>query len=202
MGPILVRHDGRRLDPRTAYRWVRAVGERAGLDRIHPHVLRAAFIMAALDAVVPLRDVQIAARHADPRTTTIYDRRRQNYDRLRRRRLRHQRLIPERVRSSGAPLGISIRHTAQGEPSMTLGDRRIRSSGSSRRPVWWHGYRGVVTARVVRRWTIEEFFRDAGPPTDDDVPIALDGRRLDTPDKVIAYIDEINRNRATAHRDG
>lgn len=25
---------------------------------------------------VPFRDVQIAARHADPRTTTIYDRRR------------------------------------------------------------------------------------------------------------------------------
>jgi hypothetical protein len=29
--------------------------------------------MAALDAGVPLRDVQIAARHANPRTTTIYD---------------------------------------------------------------------------------------------------------------------------------
>jgi integrase/recombinase XerD len=38
-------------------------------------------IMAALDAGVPLRDVQIAARHADPRTTTVYDRRRQNFDR-------------------------------------------------------------------------------------------------------------------------
>jgi len=40
-------------------------------------MLRAAFIMAALDAGVPLRDVQIAARHADQRTTTVYDRRRQ-----------------------------------------------------------------------------------------------------------------------------
>jgi len=80
-GPILRRHDGDRLDTRTAYRWVRAVGKQAGLDRIHPHMLRAAFIMAALDAGVPLRDVQIAARHADPRTTTVYDRRRQNYDR-------------------------------------------------------------------------------------------------------------------------
>ena len=37
--------------------------------------------MAALDAGVPLRDVQIAARHADPRTTTIYHRRRENFDR-------------------------------------------------------------------------------------------------------------------------
>jgi integrase/recombinase XerD len=81
MGPILVRHDRSRLDPRTAHRWVRAIGQRAGLDGVHPHMLRAAFIVAALDAGVPLRDVQLAARHADPRTTTIYDRRRQDLDR-------------------------------------------------------------------------------------------------------------------------
>jgi len=80
-GPILRRQDGQRLDRRTAHRWVRAIGKRAGLDRIHPHMLRAGFIMAALDAGVPLRDVQLAARHADPRTTTIYDRRRENFDR-------------------------------------------------------------------------------------------------------------------------
>jgi integrase len=44
-------------------------------------MLRAAFIMAALDAGVPLREVQLAARHADRRTTTVYDHRRQNFDR-------------------------------------------------------------------------------------------------------------------------
>jgi integrase/recombinase XerD len=80
-GPILVRNDGQRLDRRTAHRWVRAIGKRAGLGAVHPHMLRAGFIMAALDAGVPLRDVQIAARHADPRTTTVYDRRRENFDR-------------------------------------------------------------------------------------------------------------------------
>ena len=80
-GPILRRRDGQRLDRRTAHRWIRSIGKRAGLGTVHPHMLRAAFIMAALDAGVPLRDVQIAARHADPRTTTIYDRRRQNFDR-------------------------------------------------------------------------------------------------------------------------
>lgn len=80
-GPILCRRDGERLDRRTAHRWVRSIGKRAGLGSVHPHMLRAAFIMAALDAGVPLRDVQLAARHADPRTTTIYDRRRQNFDR-------------------------------------------------------------------------------------------------------------------------
>jgi integrase/recombinase XerD len=79
-GPILRRRDGQRLDRRT-HRWVRAIAKRAGLGAVHPHMLRAAFIMAALDAGVPLRDVQIAARHADARTTTIYDRRRQNFDR-------------------------------------------------------------------------------------------------------------------------
>ena len=80
-GPILRRKDGLRLDRRTAHRWIRSIGKRAGLGIVHPHMLRAAFIMAALDAGVPLRDVQIAARHADPRTTTIYDRRRENFDR-------------------------------------------------------------------------------------------------------------------------
>ena len=80
-GPILCRVDGSRLDRRTAHRWVRSVGKRAGLGIVHPHMLRSAFIMAALDAGVPLRDVQLAARHEDPRTTTIYDRRRANFDR-------------------------------------------------------------------------------------------------------------------------
>jgi site-specific recombinase XerD len=80
-GPILRRRDGERLDRRTAHRWVRSIGKRAGLGLVHPHMLRAAFIMAALDAGVPLRDVQLAARHADPRTTTVYDRRRQHFDR-------------------------------------------------------------------------------------------------------------------------
>lgn len=79
-GPILRRRDGQRLDRRTAHRWVAAIGKRAGIGHVHPHMLRAGFIMAALDAGVPLRDVQVAARHSDPRTTTIYDRRRQNFD--------------------------------------------------------------------------------------------------------------------------
>ena len=35
----------------------------------------------ALDAGVPLRDAQILARHADPRTTEHYDRARGNLDR-------------------------------------------------------------------------------------------------------------------------
>jgi integrase/recombinase XerD len=80
-GPILRRSDGQRLERRTAHRRVVAIARRAGLGSVYPHMLRSAFIMAALDAGVPLRDVQIAARHADPRTTIVYDRRRENFDR-------------------------------------------------------------------------------------------------------------------------
>jgi hypothetical protein len=38
-------------------------------------------LSTSFDAGVDLRDVQIAARHADPRTTMRYDRTRQNLDR-------------------------------------------------------------------------------------------------------------------------
>jgi hypothetical protein len=40
---------------------------------------------------------------------------------------------------------------------------------------------------------------DMRPPTDD-VPIALDGSRLDTPAKVIAYLEQINARRDAAQR--
>jgi integrase/recombinase XerD len=53
--------------------------------RVIPHTLSAkrsrSFITAALDAGVPLRDVQEAASHADPRTTMRYDRARGSLDR-------------------------------------------------------------------------------------------------------------------------
>ncbi|MFQ6271139.1 tyrosine-type recombinase/integrase [Kutzneria viridogrisea] len=48
---------------------------------MHPHMLRHTFVATMLDAGVDLRDVQIAARHADPRTTMRYDRARKNLDR-------------------------------------------------------------------------------------------------------------------------
>jgi len=44
-------------------------------------MLRHTFVTTMLDAGVSLRDVQIAARHADPRTTMRYDRVRKNLDR-------------------------------------------------------------------------------------------------------------------------
>ena len=81
-GPIFVGRDGRRLDRHAAARIVRRVAGRAGITKVvGPHTLRHAFITAALDAGVPLRDVQEAASHADPRTTMRYDRARVSLDR-------------------------------------------------------------------------------------------------------------------------
>ena len=81
-GPIFLRDDGQRLDRHAAGRIVRRVARKAGIaKRVGPHTLRHAFITAALDAGVPLRDVQEAASHADPRTTMCYDRARVSLDR-------------------------------------------------------------------------------------------------------------------------
>jgi integrase/recombinase XerD len=81
-GPVFLAADGRRLDRHGAGRIVRRTARRAGIGKVvTPHTLRHAFITAALDAGVPLRDVQEAASHADPRTTMRYDRARGSLDR-------------------------------------------------------------------------------------------------------------------------
>jgi integrase/recombinase XerD len=81
-GPLFVTAEGRRLDRHGAARIVRRVTLRAGIAKhVGPHTLRHAFITAALDAGGPLRDVQEAASHADPRTTMRYDRARTSLDR-------------------------------------------------------------------------------------------------------------------------
>jgi integrase/recombinase XerD len=81
-GPVFLSADGRRLDRHGAARIVRRVARRAGITKpVGPHKLRHAFITAALDAGVSLRDVQDAASHADPRTTMRYDRARGSLDR-------------------------------------------------------------------------------------------------------------------------
>jgi len=81
-GPIFVGPDGARIDRHGAGRMVKRIARRAGINKsVGPHTLRHAFITAALDAGVPLRDVQEAASHADPRTTMRYDRARVSLDR-------------------------------------------------------------------------------------------------------------------------
>jgi site-specific recombinase XerD len=82
-GPVLLNSRGTRMDRHAATRRLRRLADSAGvrIARTHPHMLRHTFVTTMLDAGVDLRDVQIAARHADPRTTMRYDRARQNLDR-------------------------------------------------------------------------------------------------------------------------
>jgi site-specific recombinase XerD len=82
-GPILRNMIGARMDRHAATRRLKHLATSAGvrMPRMHPHMLRHTFVTTMLDAGVSLRDVQIAARHADPRTTMRYDRARKNLDR-------------------------------------------------------------------------------------------------------------------------
>jgi integrase/recombinase XerD len=82
-GRLILRPNSKNpIDRRDCYRLVVRIAKVAGIPRhISPHSLRHAAITNALDAGVPLRDAQILARHADPRTTEHYDRARGNLDR-------------------------------------------------------------------------------------------------------------------------
>ena len=82
-GPILLNTRGAPMDRHAATRRLHRLAESAGIQiaRAHPHMLRHTYVTTMLDAGADLRDVQIAARHADPRTTMRYDRARNNLDR-------------------------------------------------------------------------------------------------------------------------
>ena len=75
-GPLLATTSGGRMRPSQLWElvgWLAAAAEIGEWDRLSAHSLRHAGITMALDAGVPLRDVQDYARHRDARTTRRYD---------------------------------------------------------------------------------------------------------------------------------
>lgn len=81
-GPLLLTAANTRMTRFNAGKIVARLGRRAGLPyRVHPHMLRHSFATTALDAGVPLHDVQDSMNHADPRTTMRYHRHRHSLDR-------------------------------------------------------------------------------------------------------------------------
>lgn len=82
-GPLLLRRkSGEPMNRKSAALAVDRLCKAAGITKkISPHSLRHSYVTACLDAGVPLRDVQVAARHSDPRITARYDRARHNHDR-------------------------------------------------------------------------------------------------------------------------
>lgn len=51
--------------------------------------------------------------------------------------------------------------------------------------------------RVLTAEEFNEMLRDAPPPTPDDVSITTDGRRLDTKEAVLAFVAELDADRAS-----
>ena len=75
-------------------------------------------------------------------------------------------------------------------PSCTQRGRPQRSVGLRDEPVQYNG--GVVRqrARTVVEWA--ERMHEVAPPTEDDVTVLLDGRRLDSRESVEAWLKEVD----------
>ena len=80
-GPLLLNQAGKALTTLDARRMVNRIAKTAGCRHITPHGLRRTFCTAGLVSGVPMRDMQIAMRHADPRTTGLYGMAKNNKDR-------------------------------------------------------------------------------------------------------------------------
>ena len=66
-GPLLLNQAGKALTTLDARRMVNRIAKTAGCRHITPHGLRRTFCTAGLVSGVPMRDMQIAMRHANPR---------------------------------------------------------------------------------------------------------------------------------------
>ena len=139
--------------------------------------MRRAFITAALDAGVPLRDVQDAASHADPRTTMRYDRARVSLDRHatyivatfiagasrynnplvsrsteRARKLAVGAFLDDRVRECRWMLTFpGERKDNSRAPGVAVSERR---STRHSRSTWQHGTREFVERRTARSFRV------------------------------------------------
>lgn len=80
--PIFTTASGKRWASSEAFRTVQRLARAAGVEgSVSPHGLRHTHATLALDAGVPLRDLQDSMGHADPRTTRRYDRARARLER-------------------------------------------------------------------------------------------------------------------------
>ncbi len=135
-GPILLNTGGIRMDRHAAIRRLRRLAAESvvRLPRMHPRMLRHTLVTTMLDAEVDLRDVQIAACHAAPRTTMRCDRARNNLDR--------------HPTTSSPPNGL--RHLNQGpqtETRWSTNDRTFCSAKKVRRSERFRAERGARSAR-------------------------------------------------------
>jgi integrase/recombinase XerD len=69
---LLLSHTGRPLERVAVWQIIRRLADRAGLERVHPHMLRHSFATHLLAGGADLRVVQELLGHADIGTTQIY----------------------------------------------------------------------------------------------------------------------------------
>ncbi len=70
--PLLISEQGGRMHYRSVYAKIRSVGEKAGVGKLHPHMLRHTYLTRLYNVEKDLRFVQDQAGHASPTTTAIY----------------------------------------------------------------------------------------------------------------------------------
>lgn len=81
-GPLLLNQWQHRMDRACAARILDNLAVTACIGKhVPPHALRRTFATSGLVSGVPLRDMQLALRHASPNTTAIYDMASQSLDR-------------------------------------------------------------------------------------------------------------------------
>ncbi len=83
-----------------------------------------------------------------------------------------------------------------GHRPLNAADCRLGGTGLPR-------YNGCMSAKpVLTLEQVAEGLRGAPPATRDDVPVDLEGRRLDSPEKVLAWVAEVNAARAAENGAG
>ncbi len=73
-GPLLCGKAGGRLTRQVAWRWVRRLGEKEGIQGVHPHLARHSFVSQGLLAGLPLVAVSHAVSHRSVQSTIGYAR--------------------------------------------------------------------------------------------------------------------------------
>jgi len=70
--PLLQSSKGKRMIYRTIYEKVKKLGNKSGIGKLHPHMLRHTYLTRLYNVEHDLRFVQDQAGHASPTTTAIY----------------------------------------------------------------------------------------------------------------------------------
>jgi len=70
--PLLISERGKRFIYMSLYSKVKNIGQKAGIGKLHPHLLRRTYLVRLYNTVRDLRFVQKQAGHASRKTTAMY----------------------------------------------------------------------------------------------------------------------------------